>query len=227
MPLPSARWSPVPLLLRHATGHSRGTDSRHQAARGGHRRTSRSGNLSSGGHLGSRRDTGGHATNTVRDREAPGSNPGPPTKNRIQNRHFAGFAYPAVSPGRSQIFSELGGGSPRSSGLRASIELAHGYRTADIPARARPPDREAPASKSQAGTPEDAQRRTVRPQAIVPSPSFDPRPGPVFECEPVLSRRLVRWDRSSTRQTPPETVWPSLSGPKDPCRDECAPIRCL
>src|SRR6266542_3240854 len=79
MPLPSARWSPVPLLLRHATGHSRGTDSRHQAARGGHRRTSRSGNLSSGGHLGSRRDTGGHATNTVRDREAPGSNPGPPT----------------------------------------------------------------------------------------------------------------------------------------------------
>jgi hypothetical protein len=35
--------------------------------------------LSSGGHLGSRRDTGGHATNTVRDREAPGSNPGPPT----------------------------------------------------------------------------------------------------------------------------------------------------
>jgi len=33
----------------------------------------------SGGHLGSRRDTGGHATNTVRDREAPGSNPGPPT----------------------------------------------------------------------------------------------------------------------------------------------------
>jgi hypothetical protein len=81
--------------------------------------------------------------------------------------------------------------------------------------------------KSQAGTLEDAQRRTVRPQVIVPSPSVDPRPGPVFECEPVLSRRLVRWDRSSTRQTPPETVWPSLSGPKDPCRDECPPIRCL
>src|SRR2546428_673379 len=79
MPLPSARWSPVPLLLRHAPGHSRGTDSRHQAALGGHGRTPRSGNLSSGGHLGSRRDTGGHATNTVRDREAPGSNPGPPT----------------------------------------------------------------------------------------------------------------------------------------------------
>jgi hypothetical protein len=36
-------------------------------------------NLSSGGHLRSRRDTGGHAITTVRDREAPGSNPGPPT----------------------------------------------------------------------------------------------------------------------------------------------------
>src|SRR5439155_12047120 len=80
MPLPSARWSPVPLLLRHAPGHTRGTDSRHQAALQGHGRTRRGGNLSSGGHLRSRRDTGGHATNTVRDREAPGSNPGPPTK---------------------------------------------------------------------------------------------------------------------------------------------------
>ncbi len=38
---------------------------------GGHGRTPRFGNLSAGGHLGSRRDTGGHATNTVRDREAP------------------------------------------------------------------------------------------------------------------------------------------------------------
>ena len=44
----------------------------------------------------------------------------------------------------SQIFLELGGGSPRSSGLRPSIELAHGYRTADISARARPQDRETP-----------------------------------------------------------------------------------
>jgi len=33
--------------------------------------------LSSGGHLRSRRDPRGHATKTVRDREAPGSNPGP------------------------------------------------------------------------------------------------------------------------------------------------------
>ena len=36
--------------------------------------------MSSGGHLGSRGDTGGQATDTVRDREAPGSIPGPPTK---------------------------------------------------------------------------------------------------------------------------------------------------
>jgi hypothetical protein len=35
--------------------------------------------LSSGGPKGSRQDTPGHATETVRDREAPGSNPGPPT----------------------------------------------------------------------------------------------------------------------------------------------------
>ena len=48
----------------------------------------------------------------IRDREAPGSNPGPPTKNRIQNRRLAGSAYPAVSQGRSQIFQELGGGKP-------------------------------------------------------------------------------------------------------------------
>jgi len=86
----------------------------------------------------SRRDTRGHTTNTVRDREAPGSNPGPPTKNRIQNRPFAASAYPAVSPGRSQIFQELGGGSPVPVDCGASIELADDHSTADISARARP-----------------------------------------------------------------------------------------
>jgi hypothetical protein len=89
-----------------------------------------------GGHGGTWEDIG-----RVRDRGAPGSNPGPPTKNRIQNRRFAGSAYPAVSQGRSQIFREVGGGSLRLSGLRPSIELAHGYRTADISERARPRDR--------------------------------------------------------------------------------------
>ncbi len=35
--------------------------------------------LSTGGHLRSRWDTEGHDIRPVRDREAPGSNPGPPT----------------------------------------------------------------------------------------------------------------------------------------------------
>jgi len=163
-----------PRLLRHAPGHSRVTVSRHQAALGGHGRTPRSGNLSSGGHLRGRRDTRGHGTNTVRDREAPGSNPGPPTKNRIQNRRFAGSAYPAVSQGRSQIFREVGGGILRLSGLRPSIELAHGYRTADISERARPPDREAPGFENQ--------RRCAR-RCIAPT---DPPSGEVRDDYPGL-----------------------------------------
>src|SRR5713226_5573518 len=118
MRLTSARWSAVPLLLRHAPGHSRGTDSRHQAALGGHGRTPRRGNLSSGGYLRSCRDTRGYAADTVRDREAPGSNPGPPTKNRIQIEVFACSVWHARVTGRSQIFLELGGGSPRPSGFR-------------------------------------------------------------------------------------------------------------
>ena len=52
------------------------------------------------------------AARTVRDREAPGSNPGPPTKNRIQIEVFACSAWRAGVTGRSQIFLELGGGSP-------------------------------------------------------------------------------------------------------------------
>jgi hypothetical protein len=36
-------------------------------------------NLSTGGHWRNRQDTGGHEVRRVRDREAPGSNPGPPT----------------------------------------------------------------------------------------------------------------------------------------------------
>lgn len=55
---------------RRSPGHSRVTDSRHQAAPGGHGRTRWTSNLSSGGHLRTRRDTRGHASKTVRDREA-------------------------------------------------------------------------------------------------------------------------------------------------------------
>ena len=76
---PCQVWSPAAHFLRHAPGHSRGTDSRHQAALGGHGRTPTSGDLSSAGPMRSRRDTRGHSIRTVRDREAPGSNPGPPT----------------------------------------------------------------------------------------------------------------------------------------------------
>src|SRR6266568_3323991 len=47
---------------------------------GGHERTRRARRLSTGGHVRNRRDTEGHTFVPVRDREAPGSNPGPPTK---------------------------------------------------------------------------------------------------------------------------------------------------
>src|SRR3989442_3943673 len=79
-----------------------------------------------------------------RDREAPGSNPGPPTKNRIQIEDFACSVWGAWVTGRSQIFLEVVGGSPVHMDFEPSIELAQGYRTADISARARPRDREAP-----------------------------------------------------------------------------------
>ena len=87
-------------------------------------------------------DTRGHAIAPVRDREAPGSNPGPPTKNRIQIEDFACSVWGAGVTGRSQIFLELGGASPVQVDFEPSIELAHGDCTADISARARPRDRD-------------------------------------------------------------------------------------
>ena len=60
-------------------GHSRVTHSRNRKVIAGHQRTRRQRHLSSGGACGSQRDTGGNGIDTVRDREAPGSNPGPPT----------------------------------------------------------------------------------------------------------------------------------------------------
>src|SRR6266852_8446678 len=59
--------------------HSRITHSRKRAVTGGHVRTQTPCRLSSGGPERCRQDTRGHSTKTVRDREAPGSNPGPPT----------------------------------------------------------------------------------------------------------------------------------------------------
>ncbi len=60
-------------------GHSRGTESRNQEDLGGPGRTRSRQQSNTSGHLRSREDTGGQVINTVRDREAPGSNPGPPT----------------------------------------------------------------------------------------------------------------------------------------------------
>src|SRR5438874_2644867 len=60
-------------------GHSRVTHSRNPADTGGHERIWRGRRLSIGGHWRSRWDTEGHDIRPVRDREAPGSNPGPPT----------------------------------------------------------------------------------------------------------------------------------------------------
>src|SRR5713226_7380399 len=62
--------------------HNRITHSRHRTALGGHQRTPAWSISYSRGRRGSLSDTGGHDTDTVRDREAPGSNPGPPTRFR-------------------------------------------------------------------------------------------------------------------------------------------------
>src|SRR6202521_3278068 len=59
--------------------HSRITHSQHRTALAGHQRTPAWSISYSRGRRGSLSDTGGHGTDTVRDREAPGSNPGAPT----------------------------------------------------------------------------------------------------------------------------------------------------
>jgi hypothetical protein len=103
--------------------------------------------LSSEGPYRSRRDTGGHGTDTVRDREAPGSNPGPPTNFEFKSpiSHAVGRA---SEDGRSQPCHRFSWNSAVQVDCGPSIELAHGNRTADISARARPQDREVPGSNS-------------------------------------------------------------------------------
>src|SRR2546422_8117206 len=59
--------------------HRSVTQFRNQEDTGGLERTRRARRLSTGGHARNRRDTEGHTVVPVRDREAPGSNPGPPT----------------------------------------------------------------------------------------------------------------------------------------------------
>jgi hypothetical protein len=138
----SALWGST--VSRSEPCHRCVTHSRNQEDTEGHRRTRRPSRLSTGGHWRNRQGTGGHDLRSVRDREAPGSNPGPPTKFRIQIEVFACSVWRAGVTGRSQIFLELGGGSPVQVDFEPSIELKQGHRTADISARARPLDRETP-----------------------------------------------------------------------------------
>ena len=67
------------LRSRCSPYHSRITHSRHRTALGGHQRTPARSISYSRGRQGSLSDTGGHGTDTVRDREDEGSNPSPPT----------------------------------------------------------------------------------------------------------------------------------------------------
>ncbi len=96
-PRPGASARHTTLRLRHATGystpqrltaptmflapggHSRVTHSRNLGDTGGHRRTRRRLSSGTGGTTRTPQDTRGHGISAVRDREAPGSNPGPPT----------------------------------------------------------------------------------------------------------------------------------------------------
>ena len=71
-------------------GHSCVTQFRNQEDTGGLERTRRARRLSAGGHARNRRDTEGHTVVPVRDREAPGSNPGPPTNHLNSNLHSRG-----------------------------------------------------------------------------------------------------------------------------------------
>ena len=69
----------VGLNWTFAVDHSWITHCWNRAVLGGHARTARRQHLSSVGPLRSRRDSRGHVPATVRDREAEGSNPSPPT----------------------------------------------------------------------------------------------------------------------------------------------------
>jgi hypothetical protein len=66
--------------LGRPPGHSRVTHSRHRAVISGNQRTRRRRDWYSGGAWRVREELVGHAAETVRDREAEGSNPSPPTK---------------------------------------------------------------------------------------------------------------------------------------------------
>jgi hypothetical protein len=68
------------LVTMHWAGHRRVTHSRNRVELRGHARKRSKRVSSSAGHWRSPKDTGGDGMTSVRDREAPGTNPGPPTK---------------------------------------------------------------------------------------------------------------------------------------------------
>jgi hypothetical protein len=98
--------------LESKSCHRNVTHSRNQKDTGGHKRTRRLAKLSAGGHERKRRDTRGHDIRPVRDREAPGSNPGP--------RPVFGFKTRSLRPTRWR-FLALGvtGGSQDRGTLRS------------------------------------------------------------------------------------------------------------
>jgi hypothetical protein len=91
-------------------GHSSVTQFRNQEDTGGHERTRRARRLSTGGHGRNRRDTEGHTVVPVRDREAPGSNPGPPTNFVFKIGVSEGSLEP---PDHSRVTDSSGAKQPR------------------------------------------------------------------------------------------------------------------
>src|SRR6266705_2806578 len=72
-------------LSRSQPCHRCVTHSRNREDTGGHARTRSQSKLSAGGHWRNGRDTEGHEVRRVRDREAPGSNPGAPDQKSYSN----------------------------------------------------------------------------------------------------------------------------------------------
>src|SRR5436853_5166620 len=87
-PTPSSSSAILEAVLDLCRGTA-GAESRNQEDLGGPGRTRSRQQSSTSGHLRSREDTGGHVINTVRDREAPGSNPGPPNNFECKIADFA------------------------------------------------------------------------------------------------------------------------------------------
>jgi hypothetical protein len=156
-----------PYCVRHrkpALDHSWITHSRKRTVPRGHRRTRRLRHLSSGGSQRSRQDTRGHGADTVRDREAPGSNPGPPTNFEFKIADFGRHPqWTGHSRGTDSL--ETRNEAAKLSRWAADLNLddmdlvrAYSYISGDATVRTV----RHPVRKSQAGAPEDAQGRTVR-----------------------------------------------------------------